>query len=126
MTTFLIIVGSTVWVILALWVFICIKVIIQGKGKPDVKFNILTVVSIIALVVLTVGGFRALTPNTGIDYNSYDSSVKGETCGYCHKTYTNDIDVDSIERTNLCSSCYESYKFGTEAKEAADYYREHH
>ena len=77
MTTFLIIVGSTVWVILALWVFICIKVIIQGKGKPDVKFNILTVVSIIALVVLTVGGFRALTPNTGIDYNSYDSSVKG-------------------------------------------------
>lgn len=83
-------------------------------------------VSIIALVVLTVDGFRALTPNTGIDYNSYDSSVKGETCGYCHKTYTNDIDVDSIERTNLCSSCYESYKFGTEAKEAADYYREHH
>lgn len=124
MTTFLIIVGSIVWVILTMWVVICIKLIIKDRG--DVKFNILTMVSIIALVVLTVGGLKALTPNTGIDYSSYDSSVKRETCGYCHKTYTNDIDVDSIEKTNLCSSCYESYKFGTEVKEAADYYREHY
>ena len=47
-----------------MWVIICIEVIIKGKGKPDVKFNILTVVSIIVLVIFTVGGFKALTPNT--------------------------------------------------------------
>ena len=61
--------------------------------------------------------------NGGISIGSGNHG-SSRTCSYCHKTFTNSSDVKSIKRTNMCKSCYSSYKFGSEAKEAAEEYKE--
>lgn len=50
--------------------------------------------------------------------------AKSATCKVCHREFTNEDEVRSIKRTNMCLNCYENYKFGSEAKEAAEEYKE--
>lgn len=61
--------------------------------------------------------------NGGISFRS-GSNGNFRTCGYCHKTFTDSSNVKSIKKTNMCNSCYSSYKFGSEAKDAAEKYKE--
>ena len=48
--------------------------------------------------------------------------AKSATCKVCHREFTNEDDVRSIKRTNMCSNCYDNYEFGNAVREAEKNY----
>lgn len=48
--------------------------------------------------------------------------AKSATCKVCHREFTNEDEVRSIKRTNMCLNCYENYKFGVDIRDAEKNY----
>lgn len=43
------------------------------------------------------------------------SSGSSRTCGYCGRSFTDSSNKSSIARTNLCTNCYNNYKWASDA-----------
>lgn len=74
----------------------------------------------LALIVVSSG----LMVFSGHLNPSFSGGRNSKTCSYCGRVFTDSENVDSIRKTNMCNSCYSSYKFGSEAKEAEKDYKE--
>lgn len=49
--------------------------------------------------------------------------AKSDTCKVCHREFTNEDEVKSIKKTNMCLNCYENYRFGVDVKDAEKNYK---
>lgn len=74
----------------------------------------------LALIVVSSG----LMVFSGHLNPSFSGGRNSKTCSNCGRVFTDSENVGSIRKTNMCTNCYNNYKFGTEAKEAEKDYKE--
>ena len=44
------------------------------------------------------------------------SSSSSKTCKSCHRTFTSSSEKSSIARTNMCTNCFDNYKWVMDAQ----------
>ena len=101
------------------------KSYVLEKEKDSAQMNIGLGIFLLILVILVgkgVGGIGVKSTPKSTNSREYKSSGESR-CKSCGRFFSDDDNVRSIKHTNMCENCYNNYKFGTEAQDAASKYR---